>query len=220
MEITIFVVFVYKRNYRDVFSDERIILKLPLIAFLLILFLSLVTFMYKFQYSAALSKGYINADDINDTLIFRVFFASSDALRLWIDYFGIRGNSQGFSIIGSICKFTADGCYNPNTFIPLFYMGRDLTSMQSGFIGTSLGMFGFLGVPLFSILFGVVIIFNQFVLVSIGRNHTTAFITPIMFLNSFFLTTREFHTALLSGGAVLTGVVILILFNKFTFKEL
>ena len=174
-----------------------------------------VFFLYRFQYSAAILDGVIYEEDLYETLIFRVFFASSDALRLWIDYFGINGEGMGLSVIGSICGYLGE-CFNPNTYIPYYYLNREQTSMQVGFMGTALGVGGFMMLPVMSILFAMVVVFNSWVLSRVQSNRSAIFmfLCPVMFINSFFLTTRELHTASLSGGAIFTSLIIIVLFRK------
>mgnify|MGYP000597013517 CR=1 FL=1 len=212
--LSLIIVFSLNKLEWGMIKSSTMLKALPLFIIGMLLFLLLILSLYRFQYSQALDQGLIDFEDIVNTLFFRVFFASSDSLRLWIDYFGVSEQYQGFNIIGKICNLFGS-CFNPNTFIPYHYLGRELTSMQAGFLGTALGFGGFFAIPFVSVLVVSVIAFNNCVLNSIRSGYLLIAFSPIMLINSFFLTTREFHTALLSGGAIFTALFIIMIINRF-----
>ena len=93
--------------------------------------------------------------------------------------------------------------------------------MQVGFLGTALSMGGGGLVPVIALIFSGMIVFNSWVLTKLqnSRSALFVFVGPVMFINSFFLTTRELHTASLSGGAVFTSLVLLVLCRKKLFRS-
>jgi hypothetical protein len=186
--------------------------KIPRFLFFTFLFFASVLLLYKVQYADAITDGKVSEQDIYETLIFRVFFASSDSLRLWIDFFTVQSEPMGGAVINSICHLF-DKCFNPNTYIPNYYLDRELTSMQAGFLGTAFGVGGFYLVPVVAFIVSLIVIFNCYILTILQRFHPGLFIfvAPIMLINSFFLTTRELHTSSLSGGGVLISIILIFL---------
>lgn len=212
------LLYIYYKFFQQGFLYRSFILKMiPVSILALSVFLGAVLLLYRFQYSYALDQGLIDFSDIMETLIFRVFFASSDSLRLWIDYFGFQGEFKGLGVVGKLC-FLAEECFNSNTFMPYYYMGRELTSMQAGFLGTGLGIAGWYGVPVIVMLVAGLIVLNGCVLMNVRSVYWVYICSSVMFVNSFFLTTREFHTSMMSGGSLLTSLVIVFVIRASSFR--
>ncbi|KGQ20243.1 hypothetical protein LF41_779 [Lysobacter dokdonensis DS-58] len=174
----------------------------PLLLALTVVFAGAVFFLYRFQYQAGLNEGLVDVVQLRETLIYRVFFASSDALRLWIDYFHFGNGPVGVSAVSKLCEIWSDQCVNSNTLIPEMYVGKQLTTMQVGFLGTAIATVGLAGVPIASIVVVLIIAINGAVQRTYATTVLSLSLAIHLFLNAFFLTTREMHTAMLSGGAL------------------
>lgn len=156
--------------------------------------------LYLIQYSEAIESGYINASRISSTLVYRAFYASADALHLWIDYFLFRDDPKGLSVIGRVCATGLVECFDANARIPQIYLGEYQTTLQVGFIGTGLAMGGVFGAILVSVLTIFILLILDLEAARSMRRGSGAVIVPLMCLASFFMTTRDLHTAVLSGG--------------------
>ncbi|MFN4238407.1 MAG: hypothetical protein ACK4FZ_14405 [Vogesella sp.] len=173
------------------------------IIFTFVLFLFfLLSRLYIFQYSEELAGGLVTSQDISNVLPYRLFFASNDGLRLWVDYFSITP-FIGFANIQSLADFFGLDYFNPPAEIPYHYLGVELTTIQVGFIGSSYASFGLVGVFLNSLIIAVMVReFSAFV-ISIRQYEIKALFLTVFSINMIFLQTREFHTALVSGGVLI-----------------
>lgn len=195
----------------------RAIKGVPIYLMVLLLFIFIVYRLYIFQYGDALASGKLSTADIVGTLLFRVFFASSDSLRLWIEHFYFRDNFAGLSTVGFLCNIFADSCVNINAIIPQIYMDRDLTTMQSGFLGTTLSTTGIFSLPLVSFFVAGLVCLNNYVQLKFTNSMLYIPISVHLFLAAFFITTRELSTAMLSGGASFIAIAYLVIY-KFKFR--
>ncbi|MCK8077190.1 hypothetical protein MSG34_13545 [Vibrio sp. 1CM2L] len=208
--IMLIFILIINFKYKEGFETNRVLKLVPLGFVFVIAFGFGVMELYKFQYSSVLIDDDFFISNIKETLIFRVFFASSDALRLWIDYFLYESSPIGIASVGKICSLLdLDKCLNVNAHIPFYYHSRELTSMQVGFLGTALSFGGLYAIPLFITIVLIIITFINKISILLSKESMLLYITfnSQMFLNAFFITTRELHTAALSGGLVLVPLI-------------
>ena len=172
--------------------------------------------LYWFQYKdrAGLDDDLLNS--LVFTQIYRVFFAASDGLLVWIDQFIVSGTPVGFSAMGKICAIVGVSCLDIPSLTAMNYLGSELTSIQTGFLGTGIAVMGLLGVFFSTIIVFLLIIFNNFVLCKYCRSSLFYVASPFMFLGGYFITTSPLTTAMLSGGALLAPLLLLLISLKWT----
>lgn len=161
--------------------------------------------LYRMQYADAMAGGYFGLDDIARLLLYRPFFAVGDALHLWFETFPPY---LGLSSVGLFEPIFSIEFIDPTVLVPGNVLGSDMTTMQTGFIGSGYAAFGYIGIAVYSVLVGFVvwtITVVPFVFLS-GVLRVVAI--AVLSLNTYFLTTRQLHTALMSGG-VLSGLMLL-----------
>ncbi|PWN54578.1 hypothetical protein [Abyssibacter profundi] len=158
--------------------------------------------LYLFQYSEAIASGLLDADRITATMIYRVFYASADALHLWVDYFLFESDPKGLSVIGRICATGLVECFDANSRIPQIYLGEYQTTLQVGFIGTGLAMGGIIGAIIVILLTVLIVFIADLEAERVMHAGAGAVVVPLLSICMFFLCTRDLHTATLSGGLV------------------
>lgn len=176
-------------------------------SFLVILsLLFLVYFLYIVQYRALLLNDEITFSEIFELLIYRVFFASNDALRLWFEAFPSVIDHLGFNNIGLFRLFGVD-YVNVTVLLPELFLGEVLTSFQAGFVGSAYAGFGILGIIIVSVIVGIIVSYADFFSATRRTHFGKVVVASVLSLNLISLTSREFHTALLSGG-VLSAIMV------------
>lgn len=168
--------------------------------------LILVYLLYMIQYMELLLNNDLSFNELFEILVYRVFFASNDALRLWFDAFPSVVGYLGIENIGLFRHFGADYT-NVTVLIPELYLGEVLTSFQAGFIGSAYAGFGILGIIIVSILVGILVSYCDFFSATRRTRFGKVVVASVLSLNLISLTSREFHTALLSGG-VLSAIMV------------
>jgi hypothetical protein len=168
--------------------------------------LFLVYFLYIVQYRTLLMNNEISFSEIFELLIYRVFYASNDALRLWFEAFPSVIDYLGFNNIGLFRLFGFD-YVNVTVVLPELFLGEVLTSFQAGFIGSAYAGFGILGIIIVSILVGIIVSYADFFAATRRTHFGKVVVASVLSLNLIALTSREFHTALLSGG-VLSAIMV------------
>lgn len=210
--------FLMKKPPASIITTKNIRKYIIALPFVIILFLTFVYGLYLLQYRTSVSDGMMVSADLIDTLLFRFFFASSDALRIWIDYFVVHGEPVGFSIIGKVCHYLSDQCINPNDLLPRIYLARTNTTLQAGFLGTALGFSGLYWVLIFIIIVYFLFIVHGYVLYRLKNNEMINSFSLISFLSAYGLSSSELHTALLSGGIV-SSILLIYFFEKIPFRR-
>ena len=201
--------YVYAKNSNslNILTPRRIVFAL----IMLIIGFVLMHVLYTIQYREALEKGSIEQDDIARLLWYRPFFAVSDALYLWFQFFPLQHEHIGLSGIDFLARLFGLEYLDPTDMIPQRLLGADLTSMQTGFIGSGYASFGYLGIGVYSFLAGIVV----WIISEVPFHLTNGIFRTVGFavlgLNMYFLTSRQLHTALASGGLLSTALVLLIL---------
>lgn len=176
--------------------------KIAIISIGVVFLFFLLSRLYVFQYSEELAGGLVSSQDISNVLPYRLFFASNDGLRLWVDYFSSTP-FIGFANIQLLADFFGLNYFNPPAEIPYHYLGVELTTIQVGFIGSSYASFGLVGVFLNSLIIAIMVReFSSFVM-SIRQYEIRSLFLTVLSINMIFLQTREFHTALVSGGVLI-----------------
>lgn len=191
--------------------------KIYVAAFFTLLSIVLVMqLLYKFQYSSALAEGLVTADSLFNVLIYRVFFASNDGLRLWFDAFPTQFEHIGLANISFFANLFDVNYFNPTIEIPFYYLNTSsttvqlLTTVQVGFIGSSYASFGYIGVLLVSFFVGAYVKFLDGFALRLQYPVARSMFSAVMCINMFFLTTRELHTSLLSGGVLLVPLLTIV----------
>jgi hypothetical protein len=169
----------------------------------------LIGTLYSFQYNR--DSGYLSVIDIIEVSFYRIGLVSSDTLRLWFDFFPDIEPFVEFDNIGLIARARGHEHLDPTVLIPEHYVPDVITTFQSGFIGSGFASFGFIGVGASSLIVGVLVaaISNlQWVFRYDPAAHPWM---CVLTLNMFFFTTRELHTAAISGGTVSVLFLFLII---------
>lgn len=175
---------------------------------------SILLALYYFQYSVSLKEGSSTAQTLLKTLIYRIFFASADGLAAWINYFAYTSEPIGLAGIGKLCNLFSSHCIDAPLFTAIEIIGSDKTSIQTGFMGSGFSSFGIIGTIIYTFIAYFIGLINNYVLLNYRKSPYFPVLSGVMFINAFFLTTAPTHTAMLSGGAVLTPLFAVALFSK------
>ncbi len=159
---------------------------------------TLIGTLYSFQYK----ENQLSITDIADVIIYRIGLVSSDTLRLWFDFFPNMEPFTGFNNIGPIANAFGQQPVNPTIAIPEEYVPHALTTFQSGFIGSGYASFGFSGIAVSAVIVGVFVAVIAKLQWAFRTDRAAHPFLCVLTLNMFFFTTRELHTAMLSGGTV------------------
>ena len=159
---------------------------------------TLIGTLYSFQYA----ENALSITDIASVIIYRVAFVSSDTLRLWFDFFPNVEPHTAFDNIGPIATAFGHAPVNPTIAIPEYYEPDVLTTFQSGFIGSGYASYGFVGVGVSALIVGLIVAMMAKLQWAFRADRTAHPFLCVLTLNMFFFTTRELHTAALSGGTV------------------
>ncbi len=159
---------------------------------------TLIGTLYSYQYS----ENALSITDIVSVMLYRVGLVSSDTLRLWFDYFPNVEPFTEFNNIGPIAYALGQPPINPTIAIPEHYEPGVLTTFQSGFIGSGYASYGFVGVGVSSLIVGVFVAMIARLQWAFRGDRSAHPLLCVLTLNMFFFTTRELHTAALSGGTV------------------
>lgn len=159
--------------------------------------IGLLFILYRIQYRGA---G-LSEDRLNRVVFYRVLFCSADTLRLWFDYFPVSHPFLGVQGIPTLAHLMNVEPVNATRLIPENYVPGVDTTFQVGFIGSGFASLGYWGIAAYStFVASFVLTANHFM----KRDQYAAWAPfwNVLLLNMLFFTTRELHTALLSGGTV------------------
>ena len=158
--------------------------------------------LYQFQYGRSTSE-------VQEVLFYRIFFCSCDVLRLWYDVFPEKMEHLYLQGIPITAKLTGQPYVNPTVVVPESLVTARQTSFQVGFIGSGYAGYGLFGIAIYSfIASGIVMLAASLQRAFRDDPGASAFLV-ILTINMFFLTTRELHTAMLSGGTLSLILVFL-----------
>lgn len=163
--------------------------------------------LYQVQYRDAAT---LDGQRLFELLIYRVFFCASDTLRLWFDYFPQQEGFLGLRGMGSLATLLGVPEVNATEIIPESYVRHINTTMQTGFIGSGFAMGGLLGVVAYAGFVGLFVGLLSRLQWADRKRLDLAPFWCVLLLNMFFFTTRELHTAMLSGGTVSVLVLLLV----------
>lgn len=161
--------------------------------------MGLIFALYLAQYRAALADGLLTRGDLVKLVFYRGAFAQADALRLWFSEFPARTPFLGVRNYGLLAELLGQKYFNVTSFIPRTYFGAD-TTYQVGFIGSGYAGFGWPGIVAFALLAGGIASFATVVTSGIALADLRLVLTIALSMNMYFFCSREFSTALLSGG--------------------
>jgi hypothetical protein len=128
---------------------------------------------------------------------------------LWFDYFPHQEGFLGLRGMGSLATVLGLPEVNATELIPEAYVRHINTTMQTGFIGSGFAMGGLIGVVAYAGFVGLFVALLSRLQWADRKRLDLAPFWCVLLLNMFFFTTRELHTAMLSGGTI--SVVILLL---------
>jgi hypothetical protein len=180
--------------------------RLGLIAGAGVVGVGLLYVLYRLQYRAASS---ITDEQLNTVLVYRIFFCASDTLRCWFDLFPFGHEYLGSSGISVLAEALDVPYNNPTRMIPAVYAPGKETTAQSGFIGSGYAIAGYWGVCLSAFAVGVFVFTISRMQVRDRGNSLVSPFWNVLILNMLFFTTRELHTALLSGGTLSVFLMLL-----------
>ena len=173
-----------------------------------ILSLGLLYLLYRLQYGENLAARAMSGETIFTLLWYRPFFAVNDALHLWFEVFPERHSYVGLSGIGLLAALgISGGVADPTTLVPVIVMGDRLTTLQTGFMGSGYAAFGLAGLILYSLVTGILVWMMSELPFRFTNAAVRAAGLAVLGLNMYFLTTRQLHTALLSGGLLSTTLL-------------
>lgn len=142
-------------------------------------------------------------------LAYRVFFCSADVLRLWFDYFPAQEGFLGLQGMGGLTMLLGLAPLSATEIIPEVYVSNTDTTFQTGFIGSGFATAGLTGVLLYGSVVGFFVgMLSNLQWADRNRQDLAPF-WCVLAINMFFLTTRELHTAMLSGGTVSVLLILL-----------
>ncbi|MCC6510796.1 MAG: hypothetical protein IT423_16950 [Pirellulaceae bacterium] len=161
---------------------------------------TLIGTLYSLQYNN--DEGYLSVGDIIEVSFYRLGLVSSDGLRLWFDFFPEIEPFTGFNNIGMIADAFGQAPVNPTIAIPERYVPNVLTTFQAGFVGSGYASFGFVGIGVSALIVGLFVAMISRLQWAFRFDRAAHPLLCVLTLNMFFFTTRELHTAALSGGTV------------------
>lgn len=173
--------------------------------------LGMIQILYFIQYSVALNRGYLSDDSLFSILWYRAFFAQSDALRLWLLEFPDQTPHIGFANIGVVAKLLDIDYFDPTTYLPMKYLGDGLTTLQTGFLGSTYASFGHLFTYLYAMLVVIGLEYAHRVGCRILFRDLRAVYFAVLLPNTYFINSREVSVALFSGGVVIVPLIVLFL---------
>lgn len=161
--------------------------------------------LYRIQYRGA---G-LSEDRLNRVVVYRVLFCSADTLRLWFDYFPESHPFLGPQGIPTVARLMGLEPVNATRLIPENYVPGVDTTFQVGFIGSGFATLGYLGIGIYATFVAAFVLAANHLM---QREQYAAWgpFWNVLLLNMLFFTTRELHTALLSGGTVSVFLLLLI----------
>jgi hypothetical protein len=168
---------------------------------------ALLALLYWLQYRNEIDSGLVTSDRILFRLISRPFAGNHGSLYYWYDVFPEKHEFVGFSNIPALAKLLGLEPVAPTILVPSFYLDAN-TTFQAGYIGGAYASFGYAGIFIYSFLVG-----GWVSLLTRYEKHLDVRWQRIVYfsvvgMNMYFLSSRELHTALQSGGFVLAPLMM------------
>ncbi|RIA35351.1 hypothetical protein DFR49_4369 [Hephaestia caeni] len=183
----------------------------------IIAMLAALFFMYVIQYSEQVSRGILGTDNFISMIFYRPFMAESDALRLWFVEFPDKTPFLGLRNVSLFSSIFGWEFFDVTRHIPHVYINNDLTSFQTGFIGSGYSSFGYIGVAIYGLIVGMIGAFSTSLLFYIRELDVKSAFCGVLCMNMYFLFSRELSTASLSGGVfpvIFAGLGYIIFLNR------
>ncbi|MEL7691461.1 O-antigen polymerase [Citromicrobium bathyomarinum] len=168
---------------------------------------TLLLSLYLIQYRSAIDEGYVEVADLYKLVFYRGTFAQADALRLWFNEFPDRTQFLGVANLGTFASVLGQETFEVTSFIPQTYF-RAETTYQAGFIGSGYASFGWYGIVAFAVIGGAIATLSTILINRIYFADIRAILTVALSMNMYFFNSREFSTALLSGGIMPLFLVV------------
>ncbi|MBA4017509.1 MAG: hypothetical protein C0483_10085 [Pirellula sp.] len=157
--------------------------------------------LYSLQYREQIQAGHRSLEVMNESAWYRVVANHVDGLRLWFDLFPNEIDFVGLDNVPLFNALTGSEHICPPTLVADAYIGK-FTSLQSGFIGTGYATFGFPGVIVISVAVGYLVRWLTLFQARLCLPGQRCIFSSVMSMNMYWLSTLEFQTGLLSGGAL------------------
>jgi len=189
--------------------NNVLIFKYIKISILVILLLIGLIFM---QYRALLEGNIDRYKYIFDLISYRLFISNHDALVMFYEMYPDIKPYTYFDNIGLIMKTIGAEARTPSLEVPIYFFDLNLnfTSVQSGFIASSYASFGFFGILFNSIVIPLLLLYLVRCSLNIKSSLFRGIFVALVGLNTYFLTSSQFHTALLSGGVLFIPIIFYI----------
>ncbi len=203
MAVTVHHVKVEVRGGEDV---KRIFAKAAGLGTLLVVAVSGLIYMQYFEYyESATSESW--AGHAAKLITYRVFFIGHDALALFCEFYPSVMPHTQFNNVQLLTRLFGLEFTDPTVDIPWHFFGTTLTSIQSGFMASSYASFGFGGVLVNGFLVGLLVTYLTRMVRTFSSPIVRGCAAALFGVNVYFLTSSQFHTALLSGGVLLIPLV-------------
>ena len=202
--ITALVIFTNRCYRTGVFISKAIVIKVFAVSATLV---GLLALLYWIQYRNEIESGIVTSDRILFRLVSRPFAGNHGSLYYWFDVFPKRQDFIGFANIPALARIFGLDPYSPTVAVPGFYLNAK-TTFQAGYIGGAYASFGFPGIFVYSLFVGGWVCFLSAYEKRLDVMWQRVSYFAVVGLNMYFLSSRELHTAMQSGGFVLAPLMI------------
>ncbi len=196
----------------NIYGSGRVNLKslhVILFATAAVLVISLMQFLYFVQYKDALDSGILADDDLYNVLFYRIGVTQADALRFWYMEFPNETPFLGLANVGLAANALGLDYFNVTAYIPMKYDGAE-TTYQVGFMGSGYASYGFTGLAAYAFIAGGLGVGVTRIVLWLNSHALRVALLAVCCMNMYFINSREFSTALLSGGVLLAPIIAII----------
>lgn len=204
--VTAVVIFSNNSYTTGKFITKAIAIRAIAIATILV---SLLALLYFIQYGSELSSGIVTADRLLFRLVSRPFAGNHDSLYYWFDVFPDIYSHIGFANIPAVAKLLNITPFFPTLEVPALYFNVN-TTFQAGYIGGAYASFGYPGIFIYSLFVGGWVAFLTRYESQINYRWQRIVFLAVIGVNMYFLSSRELHTAMQSGGFILAPLIVML----------
>ncbi|RRN53990.1 hypothetical protein EIM48_14450 [Pseudoxanthomonas sp. SGNA-20] len=198
------VVFAHRAYRTGVFINKSIAFKVAITGGSLV---GLLTALYWIQYRNEIEAGIVTSDRILFRIISRPFAGNHGSLYYWFDVFPQKHDFVGLANVPAVARIFGMEPFAPTIAVPSYYLDAN-TTFQAGYIGGAYASFGYAGIWVYSLFVGgwVSLLTAYEGKIDVLWQRIAFF--SVVGLNMYFLSSRELHTAMQSGGFVLAPLMI------------
>ncbi|MCI5122990.1 MAG: hypothetical protein D3925_00565 [Candidatus Electrothrix sp. AR5] len=167
------------------------------------LVLSALLFLLVFMQYRNLHDGFRMISYAASLIVYRIFISGGDELALWFDAYPDLFPFTGINNISKLATLLGTQVQDPTVDIPRLYLGDVLTTLQTGFIGSGYASFGYPGIVICSLIVGIVLMTLTKLTSRFNSPVLRASFVATMGLSTYFLTSSQLHTCLLSSGGLI-----------------